>query len=144
MGKEIRGLAPEAMTLLEEYAFPGNVRELENTIERAVVLADGALIQKEDLELQWGDGEDGDARPSYVPRSADELKETKRQLRERAVEPVEKAFVLDALRRNKWNVTRAAEETGMLRPNFQALMKKVGISLREEMSAGENGSHCRT
>ncbi|MBI5018532.1 MAG: sigma-54-dependent Fis family transcriptional regulator [Deltaproteobacteria bacterium] len=144
IGKEIRGLAPDAMALLEEYGFPGNVRELENTIERAVVLTDGPLIQKDDLELQWGEEDEGQGRPAYVPRSADELKETKRQIRERAVEPVEKAFVLDALRRNKWNVTRAAEETGMLRPNFQALMKKVGISLRDEINASESRSGART
>jgi transcriptional regulator with GAF, ATPase, and Fis domain len=47
------------------------------------------------------------------------------------VEPVEKAFVLSALQRNNWNVTRAAEETGMLRPNFQALLKKLGISVKD-------------
>ena len=68
-----------------------------------------------------------------MPQSVDELKETKRQIRERAVEPVEKAFVLNALKRNNWNVTRAAEETGMLRPNFQALLKKLKISIKDQM-----------
>jgi DNA-binding NtrC family response regulator len=132
VGKEIRGLSPDAMALLTDYRFSGNVRELENIIERAVVLAQGDLIQQEDLELDAA-SEDRGAPYAYVPQSADELKETKRQVRERAVEPIEKAFVLDALRRNNWNVTRAAEETGMLRPNFQALMKKLGVSLKEEM-----------
>ena len=43
-GRDIRGLAPNAMVLLESYPFPGNVRELENVIERATVLAEGEFI----------------------------------------------------------------------------------------------------
>jgi DNA-binding NtrC family response regulator len=129
LGKEIRGLAPDAMTLLENYDFPGNVRELENHIERAVVLTEGDLIQRIDLELQVA-GVDGDGWQEEVPQTVEELKERKRQLREQAVETIERAFVLDAMRRNEWNVTRAAEEVGMLRPNFQALLKKQGLSAR--------------
>ena len=133
MGRDIRGLAPDALALLEDYAFPGNVRELENIIERAVVLAEADLIQKEDLELRVAtDSQAGVG--GYVPQNVEELKETKRQIRERAVEPIEKAFVLQALKRNNWNITRAAEETGMLRPNFQALLKKLRISVRNQMT----------
>ena len=131
IGKDIRGIAPDAYALLEDYAFPGNVRELENTIERAVVLAEGDIIRKEGLELQPPQGEII-TRASFVPQSLDELKESKRQIRERAVEPIEKAFVMNALKRNNWNVTRAAEETGMLRPNFQALLKKLKISIKDQ------------
>ncbi|WP_305042647.1 sigma-54-dependent transcriptional regulator [Geoalkalibacter sp.] len=134
IGKEIRGLTPEAMAQIERYPFMGNVRELENVIERAVVLAAGDLIEEDDLELQLGGGDEERFSCHYVPRTADELKETKRQVREQAVMPVERAFVLDALKRNDWNVTRAAEEVGMLRPNFQALLKKQGISVREHTS----------
>ena len=130
VGKDIRGIASDALTMLEGYQFPGNVRELENIIERAVVLVEGDIIQTEDLELNSPDEESALHHP-FVPHSLDELKEHKRQIRERAVEPVEKAFVLSALQRNNWNVTRAAEETGMLRPNFQALLKKLGISVKD-------------
>jgi DNA-binding NtrC family response regulator len=130
IGKDIRGVATDALAMLEGYEFPGNVRELENLIERAVVLVEGDIIQKDDLEL-LGPGEELQPPHTFVPHSLDELKETKRQIRERAVEPVEKAFVLSALQRNNWNVTRAAEETGMLRPNFQAMLKKLGISVKD-------------
>jgi len=130
VGKDIRGMASDAVSMLEGYQFPGNVRELENIIERAVVLVEGDIIQKEDLELHSPDEESALHHP-FVPHSLDELKEHKRQIRERAVEPVEKAFVLSALQRNNWNVTRAAEETGMLRTNFQALLKKLGIHVKE-------------
>ena len=131
--KEVRGLAPDAMAVLEGYSFPGNVRELENIIERAVVLCEGDVIQKVNLELRSAEEErvlDSD----IVPLSLEELKETKKQIRERAVEPIEKAFVLNALKRNNWNVSQAAEETGMLRPNFHALLKKLGISVRDEQN----------
>ena len=134
IGKDIRGLAPDAMAMLENYAFPGNVRELENTIERAVVLTEKDIITKDDLEL-FG------AKPpaveqvefaGHVPCTSDELKEMKRHIRERSVEDIEKAFVLSALERNNWNITRAAEETGMLRPNFQGMLKRLGISARAQ------------
>jgi len=149
LGKEIKGVTAGAMQLLQSYSFPGNVRELENIIERAVVLADDALITADDLELGNGPNEiyadlhsrrnrrvdDLKLSPlrdyTSVPLSADDLKEIKQQLRERAVESVEKVFVVNALQRCNGNVTRASVETGMLRPNFQAMMKKIGISARE-------------
>ncbi len=134
VGKDIRGLAPDAMALLEEYAFPGNVRELENIIERAVVLCEGDIINRVDMELRSMENESF-TEHDFVPQSLEELKETKKQIRERAVEPIEKAFVINALKRNNWNITQAAEETGMLRPNFHALLKKLGISVRDRQES---------
>ncbi len=132
IGKEIRGVAPDVMSFLEQYEYPGNVRELENMIERAVVLAEGDVIRNEDLEL-W---DNTDAVSSgfieKVPWNAEELKEMKRHIRDHAMDSLESMFVRNALERNGWNVTRAAEETGILRPNFQSMMKKLGISAKGE------------
>lgn len=132
LGKDIKGVTAGAMQLLQSYSFPGNVRELENIIERAVVLAEDSLITPDDLEL-GGAAISEQVLLDYtaIPLSVEELKETKRQLREQAVEDVERAFVVNALQRNRGNITRAAEETGMLRPNFQAMMKKLGVSARD-------------
>jgi DNA-binding NtrC family response regulator len=130
VGKVLHGLSPEARELLESYSYPGNVRELANTIERAVVLAEGEIIQKEDLEL-FDPGEQPGELVGYVPTSAEELREVKRHLRDRSVENVEKAFVIHALKRSNWNISRAAEETGMLRPNFQTMLKRLGISVKD-------------
>lgn len=133
LGKQIRGIAPDALAFLEEYPFPGNVRELENTIERAVVLAEGDIIHKDDLELADRD-EHEPVTGIYVPTSAEELKEMKRHIRDKAVEDIEKAFVMSALERNNWNVTHAAEETGILRPNFQGMLKRLGISIKSQFA----------
>ncbi len=140
MGKEIRGMSPEGMSLLRSHPFPGNVRELENLIERAVVLTQGPIIQPGDLELRAPGAAAGavagaeapDQEPSgaSVPGTAQELKETKKRIREEAVRPLEKAFLIQALERNSWNISKAAEEVGMLRPNFQAMLKKLGITAR--------------
>jgi DNA-binding NtrC family response regulator len=131
IGKKIRGVAPDVMSFLENYSYPGNVRELENMIERAVVLAEGDIIRNEDLEL-WDSKEPSPPHNliEHVPMNAEELKEMKRTIRDHAIESLESLFVRNALERNNWNVTRAAEETGILRPNFQSMMKKLGISVR--------------
>ncbi len=130
MGKAIKGFNPEAMERLLRYGWPGNVRELENVIERSVVMVDGEMVLGEHLvlpkEQEFGDVE------IQTPLTSEELKELKKHLREKAVEDVEKAFVRTALERNNWNVTRAAEGVGMLRPNFQALMRKYNIRAKEE------------
>jgi DNA-binding NtrC family response regulator len=130
MGKTIKGFTPDAMEKLIKYPWPGNVRELENLVERSVVMCEEDMIRGEILTLP-GQQEKGEAAIP-IPFRSEELKEIKKHLREKAVEDIEKAFVVKALERNHWNVTRAAEEVGMLRPNFQALMRKYNLRAREE------------
>jgi DNA-binding NtrC family response regulator len=132
IGKKIRGVAPDVMSFLENHSYPGNVRELENMIERAVVLAEGDIICNEDLELWDSTDISPDRTIERIPMNGEELKEMKRHIREHAMESLESLFVRNALERNGWNVTRASEETGILRPNFQSMMKKLGISVRGE------------
>ena len=138
LGKKVDEISEGALNVLLNYPWPGNVRELENTMHRAVLLATDKVIRKAHLVSLL----DADALPEFdVPRTGEELKRVKKEAREKSVEHIEKAFVLEALKRNAWNVTRSAESTGMLRANFQALMKKHGVRLRE---ADRNGEPSRT
>jgi len=127
MGQPPPELSQGAMNLLLNHDWPGNVRELENVIERAVILAGGDVIRQGHLVDLIGTVPHVDLN---VPRTAEELKQLKKIARQKSVENVEKHFVLGALKRNQWNVTRAAEATGMQRSNFQALMAKYDIRIR--------------
>jgi DNA-binding NtrC family response regulator len=127
MKHRAREFSPGAMNLLMNHDWPGNVRELENVVQRAVILASGDVIRQGHLVNII------DMLPHVsldVPRTSEELKQIKKIARQKSVENVEKHFVLGALKRNRWNVTRAAEETGMQRSNFQALMAKYDIRIR--------------
>ncbi len=130
IGKPVKGFTPEAMEKLMKYPWPGNVRELENIVERTVVMIEDEMVRPEYLILP-GQKEQENMR-DQVPMTSENLKEVKKKIREKAVEDVEKAFVLSALERHNWNVTRAAEEVGMLRQNFQGLMRKYHLRAREE------------
>lgn len=125
--KESIEFSEGAMSALVNYDWPGNVRELENTVHRAMILTNDKIIRQAHLTNII------DMMPRLdleVPRTSDELKRVKKAAREKSVENIEKLFVLEALKRNAWNVTNSAEETGMLRANFQALMKKHDIRIR--------------
>jgi len=136
LGKKVTEFSEGAMNVLVNYDWPGNVRELENTVQRAVILATDKVVRQAHLANII------DMSPRFdlnVPRTGDELKRIKKVAREKSVENIEKLFVLEALKRNSWNVTKSAEETGMQRANFQALMKKYHIRIREaEQDPGES------
>ena len=129
LGKSITDISEGALSTLVNYSWPGNVRELENVMHRAAILTNDNVIRQAHL-VNIVDASQTAAELS-VPRTGDELKKVKKAAREKSVEEIEKQFVLEALKRNEWNVTKSAEETGMQRPNFQALMKKYAIRVRD-------------
>lgn len=127
LGKDVSDFSEDALSALVNYDWPGNVRELENTVHRAVILAADKVIRQAHLANIAGVPMQ---HAVDVPRTGDELKQLKKAARERSVEDIEKLFVIEALKRNDWNVTRSAEQTGMQRANFQALMKKHDVRVR--------------
>jgi DNA-binding NtrC family response regulator len=128
LGKKVAEISEDAMSVLMNHDWPGNVRELENVIQRAVILATDNVIRRAHLVNIGGLSP---AAAISVPRTGEELKQVKKSTREKSVETIERLFVLEALKRNDWNATRSAEETGMQRANFQALMKKYNIRIRD-------------
>jgi len=124
-------ISEEAMQCVLAYSWPGNVRELENTVERVLISADGP-------EIQLGDLPDGiSSLHSEIPKpeNVEDLKRLKKQLRDKAVEDLEREFVINALTAHEWNVSRAASAVGMQRTNFYKLVNKYNITL----CGGDNG-----
>lgn len=127
--KNIRGFAGEVLNIFEEYDWPGNVREFENIVERMVVMADEDIIQAEHLPANMKKRKNVNEIP--IPQNRVELKKIKKKAREDIVKEIDRAFVIQALKRNEWNITRAAKEIGMKRQNFQSLMKKCRINPKD-------------
>ena len=113
-GRSITGLSPSAMALLAGYNFPGNVRELENIIERAFVLSGGDVIEAEDLPES--------VRASG--RASTSIPEVGGTMR-----TIERELVIDALKRNDWNRTAAAKELGIHKSTLFRKIKSLGIEL---------------
>jgi DNA-binding NtrC family response regulator len=128
LGKRIIGFSEDAAARLAAYDWPGNVRQLRNIIERAVILCEKDKITHKELPL-LGEMADIEALIDHVPETNEALKQIKKEIRQKAVMKVEKNFVMNALMKNDWNITRAARKAGLQRTNFQALMKKHNIAL---------------
>ena len=121
-GKTIRGLTPDARDILLRYDYPGNVRELENIIERAVVLTRDDVIGSDDLPLTVQESEiverDGEANLTA------------------AVEALERRMIKDALARSDGVQTRAAELLGISERALRYKLIKYGF--REEASSPDS------
>jgi len=118
MGHRIDGLAPEAIEALKAHPFYGNVRELENILERAVIFANGPMIRTDVLELRESVSRPGNDKTQHTHSYLvlDEEKEAK-SLKELEVEAI-----IRALHRWEGNRTRAAEELGISR---RTLINKI-------------------
>lgn len=124
-GKTIDGFSDDAMDTLANHPWPGNVRQLKNTVERMVILADTPTLDSLDLlEARHGGHL---AKPDIVPKTIDELKQYKEKVLQNNYRDMEKAFLANALKQSDGNISRAAEIVGMQRSNFSSLMKKHGL-----------------
>jgi transcriptional regulator with GAF, ATPase, and Fis domain len=135
LGKPIESVDPQLLRLLQRYPFPGNIRELESIIQRAVILSDKNHLSATDLPPEVLDSNQvasatdqlGASRVIPVARNNEELKEAKEEATTRATAEVEKAFLEAALEQNGGVITKAANKTGMNRSLFQRLVKKHNI-----------------
>lgn len=131
MGKNTKGFDDSVVNKLMEYDWPGNVRQLRNIMERAVILCEKDQISLKEIPF-LGELTEIEQLVEHIPTSNEELKNIKKEIRQKAVQKVEKNFLLNALAKNDWNVTRAAKNTGIQRTNFQNLMKKHGINIQHK------------
>ena len=120
IGKPLDGVRADALKLLTRYHWPGNIRELENTIERAVLLADGRLVTSDDLVIGTSDAAtDGEGHPTAVriPPAGVPLEEIERQA------------VTEALRMCNWVQKDAAELLSISPRVINYKIKILGIRL---------------
>jgi PAS domain S-box-containing protein len=115
MGKEIKGISPEVMSLLMGHKFPGNVRELENIMEYSVVVCRGPVINHVHLP------------DSFSGNTANEFSEEVPSWND-----AEAGFILQALTRNNWHKTRTASQLGIHPSTLWRKMKKLGIGRSKE------------
>ena len=108
--KDVEGFAPSAMQALQQYAWPGNVRELEHTVERALLLARGAMIETANLAL-------ADPRALVAAPSLEDM----------SLEEVEAMLVRKALARFGGNISQSAESLGLSRAALYRRMERYGL-----------------
>jgi two-component system response regulator PilR (NtrC family) len=128
-GMAAPALSPEASASLAAYAFPGNVRELENLLERALTLAEGDVIRPEDMQLpEPAGGAATAAAPATPPRDAlaDAARESAADLDAQLVE-LERQRILDALEAAGGNKTAAARQLGLGFGAFRYRLQKLGL-----------------
>ncbi len=120
--KNITSFSDAALQNLSRYPYPGNVRELENIVERAVILAKGEVIAPDVL------GEVADLVPTT---SATFRMSNFAEARKNAIDNFEKDFVLKTLQENGGSIAAAARASGMTRQNFQRLVSKHKIKVND-------------
>jgi two-component system NtrC family response regulator len=123
LGKEVYDADDEVVGLFMQYPWPGNVRELENVIERAVVLAEGSSITREELppEILRVQASMPAISTAITPRP-----DFSASLQERT-ERMEAEMIRGALEKFRWNKTKAAEHLGLKRTTLQYKIRKFGL-----------------
>jgi two-component system response regulator GlrR len=114
LGKPIDGITPAALRRFAAYDFPGNVRELENKVHQAMVVAEGPMIDEADVALPVG----------RVAGGRPDITRPFRELKQEAIDAFEKAYLTELLREHRGNLARAARAAGMDRKNLWTLVAR--------------------
>jgi two-component system response regulator GlrR len=119
LGKVIDGVSPGALARLSAYDFPGNVRELENKIHQAMVIAGGTVIDEHDIALPRASTSPG-LRALDVARPF-------RDVKQETIDAFELTYLTELLRVHRGNLAQAARASGMDRKNLWALVARHGL-----------------
>jgi len=126
--KDVTKIAIDALQVLQSYQWVGNVRELENVIERAAVLVQGDTITLHDLPPRvLGES----FYLAEEPTSSDLSQFNYQEAKERAMWAFNRAYLSNLLRQTSGNLSYAAQKAGMDRSNFKKIVKKFNIDLEE-------------
>jgi DNA-binding NtrC family response regulator len=141
------GISEEALSLLMEYAFPGNIRELENIVQRAISFARGPLISRDEIDgyLKSGSfaggvlGEAGSGIGAGGPGASMSLDALTFPNLKNHLRRIEREFVLARLAAAGWSVSDAARSMEITRTALHNRMKKLGINSKELRQAMPSG-----
>ena len=122
LNRSIQGMTPEVLYVIRNFSWPGNIRQLENVLERMMLMCDGSILGAEDLPEDLAAG---------LPAQDDEVIEdgasSLKQIVRRQTQALERDLIEKALDETHGNVTRAAEKLGLSRKGLQLKMKELGI-----------------
>jgi len=110
LGVPVLSISPDTLELMQQYLWPGNIRELANVIERAVLLCDGNQLL-----------------PSHLPPEINGVKDQLLQQKSGDLRANERSMIVDALLENHWNQSAAARDLGISRDNLRYRIKKYDI-----------------
>jgi len=119
--KRVRGVAPDATKRLQSHGWPGNIRELRNTVERAMLLSENDVLQSDDFAIGGASSVRLGDRVELPPNGID-------------LEQLERSLVVQALERTQWNQTRAAGLLGLNRDQIRYRIEKFHL---EKANAGQ-------
>ncbi|MBP9113573.1 MAG: sigma 54-interacting transcriptional regulator [Polyangiaceae bacterium] len=117
-GSKVQGMTPQALAAIKKFSWPGNIREMENRIRKALILCDRALLDAEDLGLGVG------SESNILPL-------------EKAKEEFQRRYVLEALERNSGNRTQTARDLGVDPRTIFRFLEREGIAGVKEESEGQ-------
>lgn len=128
-GIKTKLFAPESITILEKYEWPGNIRELKNIVERIAILCESEIIEPKHLPKEIT------TSPSNLinyrfPNTWDEFKKYKLQKQNEAIAELETHFLLEALKQSNGNISKAAANIGIQRTNLHSLLRKYKLNLK--------------
>jgi DNA-binding NtrC family response regulator len=122
-GKEFAGFSADARSLLESYSWPGNVRQLENLVERLVILCPGGCMEAADLPVEIR----GQAQPDTLPVAGIQPRQRTSESGLRRMEEIERQAIVDGLRQARGNVRQAARLLGLGQATIYRKLKRYAI-----------------
>jgi two-component system nitrogen regulation response regulator GlnG len=136
LGRDLRGLAPEALALLQQYDWPGNVRELQSVIKQAMLYATGHLFLPDFLPPALQQARPAPAAPAGAPEVLDVhrviaelLQNGEKDLHAKVVGLVERALLTEVLRHTHGHQAQASEVLGLNRTTLRYKLRDLGLSL---------------